>query len=105
MISGRLIRSRSLRPDSAKTYENLVCGTACRKTVEFPGPASAALIGRLKAVPEKGMSFCEPAARGVCQVRFLANAEANSYIASRGTHKGWGETSSLSTAHMILGTR
>jgi hypothetical protein len=36
-ISGRLIRTRSLRPDSAKTYEIPARGTACRKTHEFTG--------------------------------------------------------------------
>jgi hypothetical protein len=51
-ISGQLIRSRGLRPDSAKTYGNLVHGTACRKTDEFPGPAAAALIGRLMGIPK-----------------------------------------------------
>jgi len=38
-ISGRFIRSRSLRTDSAKTYENPARGTACRNTDEFPGPS------------------------------------------------------------------
>jgi hypothetical protein len=32
-----LIRSRSLRPDSAKTYGNLVLETGCRKTDEVTG--------------------------------------------------------------------
>ena len=34
--------------DSAKTYGNLVHRTACRKTDEFPVPAWAVLIGRLR---------------------------------------------------------
>jgi hypothetical protein len=33
---------------------NLVRGTACRKTDEFWVPATAALIGGLTALPEKG---------------------------------------------------
>jgi hypothetical protein len=44
-ISARSVRTRSLRPDSAKTYGNPVQGTACRKTCEFPLPEAASLIG------------------------------------------------------------
>jgi hypothetical protein len=52
-FSGRLIRSRSPRPDSVKTYGNLVHGTAYRNTDEFPMPVTAARIGRLMALPER----------------------------------------------------
>jgi hypothetical protein len=55
-ISGRLIRSRRLRPDSDKTYGNPVRRTACQKADEFPVPASAALIGRFSVRPRKRMS-------------------------------------------------
>jgi hypothetical protein len=44
-ISGGLIRARGLRPDSAQTNGNLVDGTTCRNTDEFPVLATAALIG------------------------------------------------------------
>jgi hypothetical protein len=44
-ISAHFVRSHRLRPDSAKTYGNLVHGTACRNTDEFPVPVTAALIG------------------------------------------------------------
>jgi len=44
-ISARFVRSSSLSPHSAKTYENPVRETACRKTDEFPVPARATLIG------------------------------------------------------------
>jgi hypothetical protein len=53
-ISERFVRSRRLRPHSAKTYGNPVHGTACRKTDEFPVPIPAALIGRLMAFPKNG---------------------------------------------------
>jgi len=49
-ISARFVRSRSLRPHSAKTYENPAHGTACRKTVEFPVPVTAALIGGFNGI-------------------------------------------------------
>jgi hypothetical protein len=49
-ISGRLIRSRGPRPDSAKTYGNPVRRTACRKTDEFPVPVTATLIGGLTLI-------------------------------------------------------
>jgi hypothetical protein len=52
-ISGRFIRSRSPRPDSAKTYGNPVHGTACRNTDEFPVPVAAALIGGFSTFPKK----------------------------------------------------
>jgi hypothetical protein len=51
-ISGRLIRSHGPRPHSAKTYGNLVLETACRKTDEFPVPATTAVIGPLMAFPK-----------------------------------------------------
>jgi hypothetical protein len=51
-ISARFVRSRSPRPDSAKTYGNLVLETACRNTDEFPVPVTAALIGRLTGIAE-----------------------------------------------------
>jgi hypothetical protein len=41
----RLAHSCSLGPHSAKTYGNLVRGTACRNTDEFPVPVREALIG------------------------------------------------------------
>jgi hypothetical protein len=53
-ISARFVRSGSLSLDSAKTYENPVRRTACRKTDEFSVPVTAALIGGLMAIPEKG---------------------------------------------------
>jgi hypothetical protein len=62
-ISHRFVRSRSPRPDSAKTYENPVRGAACRNTDEFPVPVTAALIGRLIARPRKGLNE-----RGNCAI-------------------------------------
>jgi hypothetical protein len=50
-ISARFIRARRLKPHFAKTYENPVGGTACRKTDEFPAAVTAALIGRFSAFP------------------------------------------------------
>jgi hypothetical protein len=55
-ISGRFIRTHSLRPHSAKTYENPVRGTACRNTDEFPVPVAAALIDGFSACPRKWMT-------------------------------------------------
>jgi len=51
-ISGRFDRSRVLSPNSAKTDGNSVRRTPCRKTVEFPVPAAAALIGRFLPLAE-----------------------------------------------------
>jgi hypothetical protein len=53
-ISRLFVRSRSLRPDSVKTYENPARGVACRNTDELPAPVSAALIGRLTPLLENG---------------------------------------------------
>jgi hypothetical protein len=55
----RFDRRHTIAPDSAKTYGNLVHGTACRNTDDFPGPAEASLIGRLMAFLEKGSRFRE----------------------------------------------
>jgi hypothetical protein len=41
-ISGRLISTHRLRPNSAKTYGNRVYETACRNSDEFPGRLVAA---------------------------------------------------------------
>ena len=40
--------------DSAKTHENPVRRTTCRKTDEFPVRGTAAFIGRFAAFPKKG---------------------------------------------------
>ena len=58
-ISGRFVRSHRLRPDSAKTYGDLVLETACRKTDEFPVPVTAALIGPFLTRSQKGLRFWE----------------------------------------------
>jgi len=55
-FSGRLVRFHRVRLDSAKTYGNLVRGIMCRKTDEFPVPATSALIGPFAGVPEKRLS-------------------------------------------------
>jgi hypothetical protein len=47
-ISGRLIHSRSPRPDSAKMHGNSVRRIAYRKTDEFPVPVTVAVIGRCR---------------------------------------------------------
>src|SRR5580704_19370660 len=49
-ISGRLIRSRGPRPESAKTYGHPVRRTACRQADEFPVPVTATLIGGLTLI-------------------------------------------------------
>jgi hypothetical protein len=54
-IAGRFVRSRSLRPDSVKTYENPAREPACRKTNDFPASVAAALIGPLMTCPRKGL--------------------------------------------------
>jgi hypothetical protein len=51
-ISASFVTPRCLRLDSAKTYENPVRETACRKTDDFPVSVAAALIGRLMAIRE-----------------------------------------------------
>jgi hypothetical protein len=51
-ISARVVRSRRLSLDSAKTYEYPARGTVCRNTDEFPVPVTAALIGRFVTIPE-----------------------------------------------------
>jgi hypothetical protein len=51
-ISGRFVRSRRLRPDSAKTYGNSVRWRACRKTCGFLEGADSSFIARFSAFPE-----------------------------------------------------
>jgi hypothetical protein len=58
-ISKRFDRSRSPRPDFAKTYGCPAHRTPCRNTDEFPGPGPAALIGPFNATNGKGLSFAE----------------------------------------------
>src|ERR1700676_1499669 len=56
-ISERLIRSRSPRPHSAKTYENPAHGTACRNTCECP--VGGVNYRSIDGVSGKGLSFPE----------------------------------------------
>jgi hypothetical protein len=66
-ISGRFVRSHRLRPDSAKTYGNLMLETGCRNTDEFPVSARAALIGGLMVFQENGWDY-ETTARVIPQL-------------------------------------
>src|SRR5580704_4258215 len=63
--SGRFIRFRRLRLDSAKRYENPARKSACRNTDEFPVSVTAALMGRFVTPTENDWVLEIPPELGV----------------------------------------